>query len=64
MRELGQLDTVLLTQQRLAVRPLLDVINLYCLVALGGDEQLAWIVKVEGENAGLGPAFPEVFAAE
>lgn len=64
MRELGQLDAVLLTQQGLAVRPLLDVVDLDCLVALRGHEQLAGVVEVEGEHAGLGPALLEVFAAE
>ena len=64
MRELGELNAVLLAQKRLAVGALLDIVDLDRLVALGGHEQLARVVEVEGEHAGLGTAFLEVFAAE
>lgn len=64
VRELGQLDAVLLAEQSLAVGALLDVVYLDRLVALGRHEQLAGIVEVERQDAGLGPALLEVFTAE
>lgn len=64
MRELGQLDAVLLAEQSLAVGALLDVVYLDRLVTLGRHEELAGIVEVQRQDAGLGPALLEVFAAK
>lgn len=46
MCKLCQLDTVLLAEQALVMAPLADVVDLDCLVAGRGHEQLAVVVVV------------------
>jgi hypothetical protein len=46
MCKLCQLDTVLLAKQALVVTPLADVVDLDCLVARRGHEQLAVVIIV------------------
>lgn len=44
--ESGQLDSVLLAQQSLVMAAFFDIVDLYCLVALGCHAQLAGIIVV------------------
>lgn len=47
MCEFGQLDAVLLAQERLVMTPLPDIVDLDRFVAFGGHTQLAGVVEID-----------------
>jgi hypothetical protein len=62
--EFCQLDTILLAQQALVVPAVLNVVDLYGVVALGCHAQLARVVEVDGEDMRLGLALLNVVPSE
>lgn len=64
MRELGQLDAVLLTNQTLIMPTFFDMVDLYRLVTGRCHDKLTFVVVVEGQHMRLRAIVLDVIAAE
>jgi hypothetical protein len=64
MRELGQLDAVLLTDQTLVMPTFFDMVDLYRLVTSRCHDELTFVVVVEGQHMRLWAVVLDVIAAE